>query len=95
MTLSFSDEQVEKFLDALKKYECPRCSARLFTDDQRDSVYVSCKKDYHHFRISGFKDLYSGNLVLLYFNDEGEGIINMQLLEKFQKVMYRRIPRNF
>jgi len=95
MKLPFFEEQAREFLDALIKHQCPRCSSRLFMDDQRDSVYVSCKRDYHHFRISGFKDLYTGNLVLMYFNDGEEGIINKKLLKKFQKILYRRIPRTF
>jgi len=85
----FSQKEVKKILSYISNNHCPYCSSNLHYDDQPDSLYISCNKNFDHFRVSGFKDLETGELVLLYFNDKSEGIMNETILKDFQNIIRR------
>ncbi len=90
MDVSFSKGKVETIFKAIKTQHCPICQSLLHVDDQEDSVYVSCGSDYSHFELSGFKDLSTGKLALIYLNKDNQGIIQQSLLKKFQKILFRK-----
>jgi len=79
-----------KSIESIEHNNCPVCASKLFFDNQKDSVYVSCHDNFRHFEVAAFKDLGSGNFVLLYNNDT-EGIVNNSVLGEFQKTIYRKI----
>ena len=70
---------------------CPICSSHLNYDYQNDSIYITCVDSFEHFEFSGFKDLNTGELILVYLNNYNEGIVDTQLLREFQKVIYRKL----
>lgn len=86
---NFSTQNFRQYFKNIANNHCPYCSSHLHFDDQPDSLYVSCNKNFDHFRISGFKDLETGEILLLYFNDNAEGIMNEKTLKDFQKAIYR------
>lgn len=87
----FNHQNVGAFFKAINTCQCPICQSKLCVDDQKDSIYVSCENNSLHFEIAGFKDLYTGNLALIYLNKDDYGIINNSVLKKFQKIIYRKL----
>lgn len=85
--------EMNKLLQSIQSIDlnhCPTCDSELNFDNQKDSVYISCAKNLNHFEVSGFKDLSSGELVLLY-NNSLEGIVNKTVLKEFQSVIKRKL----
>lgn len=91
MSASLEKKNLLKIFNSILYNNCPICSSHLNYDNQNDSIYISCLNRLNHFEISGFKDLESGNLILLYLNNYKEGIVDTSLLKEFQNVMYRKI----
>jgi hypothetical protein len=80
-----------KIFDSIMTNHCPICSSHLNFDNQRDSVYISCTHSLEHFEVSGFKDLGSDKLVLVYLNSSNEGIVDGHILKEFQNIIYRKL----
>ncbi|MFX0187747.1 MAG: hypothetical protein ACFE8A_08425 [Candidatus Hodarchaeota archaeon] len=83
---------MNKLLRSIQSIElnhCPTCDSELNFDNQKDSVYISCANSHNHFEVAGFKDLSSGEIVLLY-NNNGDGIVNKRVLKEFQNVIKRK-----
>ena len=90
MTYYFKINKLLGSLQTIDKNCCPKCRSKLHYDNQKDSIYISCVNDHSHFEIAGFKDLRSGNIVLLYDNNT-DGIVNQTVLEEFQNVIFRKL----
>ena len=72
--------KIKKILNHISKNRCLHCSSHLNYDEQADSIYISCSKNFNHFRISGFKDIETGKIVLVYLNNMNGGIMNEEIL---------------
>ena len=87
---SYEMNKLLKSIQSIELNHCPTCDSELNFDNQKDSVYISCPKNHNHFDFSGFKDLSSGELVLLYHNNL-DGIVNKTVLKEFQSVINRKL----
>jgi len=85
---NISDLKIKNIFNHISKNRCFHCSSHLHYDEQPDSLYISCSKNFDHFRISGFKDIETGKIILIYLNNMNEGIINEKLLRDFQKIIH-------
>ncbi len=84
---NISDLKIKNIFNHIAKNRCPHCLSHLHYDEQPDSIYISCE-DFNHFRISGFKDIETGKIILVYFNNMNEGIMNEKLLQDFRKIIH-------
>ncbi|MFX1258842.1 MAG: hypothetical protein ACFFAN_13355 [Promethearchaeota archaeon] len=91
MTLLLKKNKFFEIYRSINSNRCPICASRLNFDDQNDSIYVNCVNDLKHFKISGFKNLRTGELVLVYLNNNDDGIVNRTVLKEFQKVISRKL----
>ncbi|MBA7709618.1 hypothetical protein ES703_118539 [subsurface metagenome] len=80
--------KIKNIFNHIAKNRCIHCSSHLHYDEQPDSLYISCSKNFDHFRISGFKDIETGKIILIYLNNMNEGIMNEKLLRDFQKIIH-------
>jgi len=80
--------KIKNIFNHISKNRCIHCSSHLHYDEQPDSLYISCSKNFDHFRISGFKDIETGKIILIYLNNMNEGIMNEKLLRDFQKIIH-------
>lgn len=85
---NISDLKIKNIFNHISKNRCIHCSSHLHYDEQPDSLYISCSKNFDHFRISGFKDIETGKIILIYLNNMNEGIMNEKLLRDFQKIIH-------
>jgi hypothetical protein len=91
MTISLRDTSFFDTFHSILHNNCPICSAHLNFDNQKDSVYISCLNNLDHFELSGFKDVGTGDLVLVYLNGSNEGIVDQKIIKEFQNVIYRKL----
>jgi hypothetical protein len=91
MAFSLKNNRFLDIFNSIISNHCPICSSHLNFDNQRDSVYISCMHNMEHFEVSGFKDLGSEELVLVYLNSCNEGIIDRHILKEFQNIIYRKL----
>ncbi len=91
MSISTIRSKLFQVFSAISHNNCPVCSSCLNYDNQNDSVYISCLNTYEHFEVSGFKDLNTGEFILIYLNNHTEGIVDASILQEFQKVIYRKL----
>ena len=91
MAISSKRSKFFPIFSSISHNNCPICSSRLNYDNQNDSVYITCLNKYEHFELSGFKDLTTGELILIYLNNHPEGIVDASILQEFQKVIYRKL----
>ena len=87
---SYEMNELLQSIQSIDHNHCPTCDSELNFDNQKDSVYISCAKNHNHFDVAGFKDLSSGELVLLYGNNL-DGIVNKTVLKEFQSVIKRKL----
>jgi len=85
---NLSELKIKNIFNHISKNRCLHCSSHLHYDNQPDSIYISCSKNFNHFRISGFKDIETGKIILAYLNDMNEGILSEKLLRDFQKIIH-------
>ncbi len=86
---NLSESKIKNVFNHISKNRCLHCSSNLHYDNQPDSIYISCSKNFNHFRISGFKDIETQKIVLVYFNEMNEGIMSKKLLMDFQKIIHK------
>ncbi len=91
MTIFSKKNTLTQIFHSINLNYCPICDSKLNYEDQNDSIYITCNRNLNHFDISGFKDLSSGELILIYLDNNNEGIVNVPVLREFQNIISRKL----